>query len=315
MTSESILDIILEKTCNIESETNQTKIQRTLDEAIKLNSRRERDLRGSTLTIKLDETTRDDIDSYFEDYVKAAEELPVNSWQDKQNVYVQFTSIRSKRIFLESVKNKQTGDIIEMLILTNLKEPNDKEEHFTRRPVRMEINNVKSQLKTQVIKQTLETMLLNSDGLIEFKESRTLSNKSRNIYFRVTQKGFEQIIGSFDGVIPYSEKSNGKTLKNKLYTKISAKPYRCRECFRVGPHSCQGKLCTQCSKVGHLTKDCKSKTKYCDNCTRKGHRLKDLHCPFFLNEVSKEIRKMDFPLEYLEEEEFRFALIKHLQLK
>ena len=56
-------------------------------------------------------------------------------------------------------------------------------------------------------------------------------------------------------------------------------------------------------------------TKFCTNCKQKGHKAKDTHCRTYLMEISKELRKMDIPLEYLVEQEFREALVRHTQLK
>lgn len=319
--NSTILDVILEKTANVEHESNQNKIHRILNEAIKVNSRRERQLRASTITVKLDNNSdnRATIEKYVDEWLENREQIPATIWQDKVNVYIQFADEFTKTDFIESVSDNNIGPTTARIIANNLKKPNNRGEHFERKPVRLEIGNVKMNLKIANIKKTLECITSASGEIEGLKEGKVSAlTRSRNLYFRTNQVGTRHIFKTLDGAIPYADKAlDGSGYKTKLYTKINAKPYQCHNCFTIGPHpSCvKGKLCGQCCKPGHTTKECQSKTKYCDNCKMRGHRAKDTHCPYYLNEVAKELRKMDLPLEYLEEQGERETLIKHLQLK
>lgn len=67
--------------------------------------------------------------------------------------------------------------------------------------------------------------------------------RSRTIQW-VNQWVFRELFKIHDGQLPYSHKESTKTVKERLYIKLNAKPYQCRECFKIGPHKCQGKLCT-----------------------------------------------------------------------
>ena len=319
--SSTILDVILEKASNIEHESNQNKIHRLLNEAIKLNSRRERQVRAATITIKMEADNRSIIESYIDDWLEKRDQVPATIWQDKFNLYVQFSDEFTKLDFIDSLNRRNEPTIVVTNIIKDgLRGINSRGEHFERKPVRFEISNVKNNLKIENIKKVLECITSASGEIQDLKEGKaSLLTRSRNIYFRTNQIGVKHIFKTLDGAIPYCDKASGgsSSFKTKLFTKINAKPYQCRNCYTIGPHpTCtKGKLCAQCCKPGHITKDCKSKTKYCDNCKIRGHKAKDTHCPYFLNEVAKELRKMDLPLEYLEEDNEREALIKHMQLK
>ena len=64
-----------------------------------------------------------------------------------------------------------------------------------------------------------------------------------------------------------------------------------------------------------MTRDCKSNIRFCPLCKRKGHRAKDTHCPTYLYELTKELKKMAIPLEWMEDKDMRMTLIKSIQLK
>lgn len=318
MTSNTILDLILEKASNIEQETSSTKIQRTLNEAIRLNSRRERDVRASTISIKIDPDclTRESIENYVDEWLEKESEAPASVWQDQSTTYVQFTLPATRNKFLEQANSRTPGPLVMKQIAINLQQANIYGEHFTRKPVRLEINNLKAHIDTEQVKKILETMAGDNSKITEFKESKNgASMRTRSVYFRVDQSTFSHLFKLHDGQLPYCSKKAGKTTKDRLYIKINAKPYQCRDCFKIGPHKCQGKICGQCSKPGHETRECKQTLSYCDNCSWKGHKCRDTHCPYYLNEVAKELRKMDIPLCFLENDDERFALVKHLRIK
>lgn len=137
--------------------------------------------------------------------------------------------------------------------------------------------------------------------------------KSRSIFFKTNAASTKTLLVGLDGMLPYSNQAT--QTRTKLYLRINVKPWQCRDCYKIGQHQCTGKKCAQCGTTGHSGKECKSKTKFCDICKRKGHRAKDAHCPTYLNEVAKEIRKIDIPLEFYEDKELRIMLTRHLQIK
>lgn len=310
--NESILDVLLEKAANIEHSTNQNTIARLLSEAIRLNAKRERTLRESTITIRMsDRLTKEKIMEEIENkWVNDMKQAPVTFWQDKESVFCQFVTPQTKNDFLDMVLLAKEG----MTVKEAIARANSDGVHFQRRPVRLEIPNVRQNIKTDIIRNTLENLVSASGAIQEFKEGKMqAATRSRGVYFKTNSTGFCQLFKTIDGAIPYSNKETNT--RARLFIKINAKPWQCRDCFKIGQHQCEGKSCSQCGNKGHLTADCKAKTKNCNNCRRKGHKAKDAHCPTYLNEMAKELRKMDLPLEFLEDPDLRFCLIKHLQLK
>lgn len=310
--NETILDVILEKTANVEHQANLSTIARTLNEAIRLNSKRERALREATISIKISDTTNREkiIETIESKWMTGKQQVPVTFWQDKEYVYCQFVSPTTKNNFLDFVALSGEGDVVR----DNIVAANSEGLHFQRKPVRLEVANVRANIKTELIRATLDKIVANIGEIQDFKEGKMQTiSKTRGIYFRANAACFSQLFKTLDGSVPYANKDTNT--RTKLLIKINAKPWQCRDCFKIGQHQCEGKVCGQCGTKGHAAVDCRSKTKSCNNCKRKGHRAKDTHCPFYLNEIAKELRKMDIPLEFLEETDMRFCLIKHLQLK
>lgn len=314
----TILDQILEKATNIEKESNTNKIVRILNQAIWLNGRHERDSRKSTLAIKYDEKdlTIEAIDAFFDEWIETNERMVYCLSQDKENVNVHFALEVDKTDFLNTAGCQQQGSLTLKLIQANIQPPNIYGEHFTRKRVRIEIANIKQFVDTSEVKKALEKMLGTTDHPAEFKESKaSKEQRFKAVYFRLTQEGFNILFKNHGGKITYKKAEGSKRTRINLHAKINAKPFQCRDCFSFGQHKCNGKVCINCAKPGHLTKDCPSKVSYCDNCSMKGHKAKDTHCPAYLDAVACELRRMDIPLRYLEQEEDRLALIKHLRLK
>lgn len=312
----SILDVIHEKAANIEQTTNVQNIKLSLNEAIKILARKERSIREATITFKLSEflVASKAIQLIEAELDKCLSTIPPTFWQDKEALYCQLDSAESKNVLLDQIRLSENSTQLQ----TALMRPNNLGQHFQRKPIKLEIQNLRSNLKADTIREAIKYTASESDAeLIEFKEGKPHPiTKNRSIYFRVNGPMFKHIFCKLDGAIPYSNRSTNTRIK--LMVKINCKPFTCRECnqFGGGPnHRCAGKSCTNCGLKDHLARECKSKTKFCSNCKRKGHRSKDSHCPTLLNEVSKEIRKADIPLEFLEEKELRTTLIKHLQTR
>lgn len=312
----SILDAIHEKASNIEQATNSQTIKNGLDNMIKVAAKRERKLRESTLTIKHSETLDHGtiIDIIETKWVIGEKQLPITFWQDKENTYAQLHDKETKDKLLNKFKDPSwianENDKLLKAAINNI----NGQIHYTRKQVKIEISNVRGNVKADLIKTTLDELMKDTAIIVGFKEGKPHNiTKARSIYFRVDAEGVRKLLGTMDGAIPYLNRATSTRIK--LFTKINVKPWQCKDCQTFGQHQCSGKTCNQCGIKGHETKECKSKTKHCNNCKRKGHRTKDVHCPIYMAEILKEIKKADLPLEYLENKELRQQLINSLQYR
>lgn len=308
MESNNAIDVLLEKTSNIEEIVHKRKVRKYISDCLRNLAKRERNLREATIMLKYNDTlSAKDIPDIVEKKWSQEQNKPsITSWQDKEVVYLQFADLETKQSFLDFAALHMPDKFV-----SAIQPPNAMNEHMKRKPVRVVINNVRAAYRADLIKAGLEKTLP-TGGLMEFKENKANPiTKARNIMFQTNEDGFKFLFGTLDGIMPYF----GLTLnqKTRLRMKIFCKPWACRDCFSFGYHQCEGKLCGQCSGTKHITKDCVQKTKYCKNCKKRGHRSKDPHCEIYLQEVAKELRKFAIPMEYLEENELRFNLTQHLQ--
>lgn len=323
----SILDVIHEKTANVEQINNQQNTLRLLHEAIKLLGKRERALRESTITVCREGGRLGDKRLEHNEIVEIIEkiwcqdndQITCTYWQDKTNTYCQFIDCPSKNAFLDKLSSQATeinqnqSPNIELLRVAIIK-PNNAGLHYTRKPARLEISNVRHNIKLDTVKDTLERLTSAIGQITDLKEGKEHKvTKIKSIYFRTNSAGFAQLMGPLDGAIPYTNKST--QTRTRLFIKLNCRPWQCKECAAYGQHQCIGKCCAQCGNKGHEARDCYSRTKTCNNCKKRGHRAKDSHCPMYISETIKELRKMDIPLEYLEDKELRTTLIRALQYK
>lgn len=353
--------MILEKVTNTEEEIHANKLRRKLKDIIKLNGRREKKLRECTITLKVAPANYD-IKSVAliieEEYNKPKGKNSCIYWQDKDHVYVQFDSSKTKMEFLQFSMNNLSGEFNNALMCIN----QSTGLHFERKPVKIDIMNVKKVIKTEIIENQLKILVshngqenqetqenqenLHQGAANHSSQQQTATNHSssnnnnnktttpnlalakienfrqgkphatsgaRCLMFKCNAEAFKILFDSLNGHLPYVD--NLKDIRHRLFLKVNVKPWLCKECYRFGQHKCEGMSCATCGVKGHLTKVCKSPTKFCVNCQKRGHRAKDIFCPKYLTEVGKEIRKLDIPLEFYEDEKLSFALIKHLTLK
>lgn len=303
----SILDSIQERAINIEEAANKTTIEKQLTEILKNIGRKERSLRESTITITID--NYDTITAEIKQWEADNPVCILTTWRDKECAYVQFRDADTKLYFIEDIitnKNKY------QMLNNCIKPPNQHGTHFTRKPVKIEIPNIKTNITANNIKTILIQILGSDNAILSFKEGKiNTRTNTRSLIIATTAGCILKLFGEFDGALPY----NDKNTRTKLQMKIIAKPWLCRECFSFNQHECVGKRCGQCGLIGHTTNNCKSKTRYCNNCEKRGHKAKDIHCQKYITEVAKEIRKYDIPVEFYEKKGNREMLIKYIQLK
>lgn len=308
----SILDIIHEKAANIEQATNNNSIKSKLNESIKGFAKREEKLRLSTITLKLNEAlTLNKITEIIEKkWTNDMRQVSPTYWQDREHGFCQFLGQKEKIAFLEIIKQDPECQPIKEA-LNNSSAQNT---HYTRKPVKIEITNVRGNIQANKIKQIITSTAKPECSFSELKEGKPNPiNKARSITFKANAAGTRHVFSQLEGAIPYVVPETN--IRTKLRARINARPWTCRDCFQFGQHQCKGKLCQKCGSKDHITKTCKSLTKFCTNCRKRGHKAKDSHCQSYINELTKEIRKMDIPLEYFEDKNLRALFINTLQLK
>lgn len=191
--------------------------------------------------------------------------------------------------------------------------------NFVRKEVKIEITNVRAQIKHEKIYNILKGLAKEDMFISEIKNGKLhgpAGRQARSLMFKVNGAGFDLIFNRLNGVIPYNSPDENLTLK--LIPRINVRPWSCRECYFIGPNhtNCPGKTCAQCGSKNHITKTCSNKyQRYCTNCRKIGHRARDKHCQAYLNEVIKEIKRMDIPLGFLEDKIKRFDIIKAFLVK
>lgn len=300
---------IHEATSNIERLVNNQSIKEALAEAIRVQGRKEKTLRQSTLSFNNLGIDTKDISSWIdEEWVYKLKQAPVTYWSDKQFLNCQFINNEAKLSYLASGLNAKP------ILQDKLVPMNDMGEHFKRRAVRLVINNVKPAVNTDRLIEIIKNCTDFDAEISEVKDGKPNPvTKARSIFFRINGHGLMIIVDKLDGEIPYTDKNSH--VRTRLRVRVNCKPWQCRDCFAIGLHQCEGKKCRNCASKSHITKDCASGLKYCGNCRKRGHRSTDLHCSTYLNEIAKEIRKMDIPIQMLEDKELRLNLTKCIQLK
>lgn len=314
----SILDIIREQTSNIEQYTNSNLTTKAISETLKEFAHKERITRESTITIRnLENFSLDSVATIIEkEWTGEKEQAPATFWQDKTHTFVEFINPEAKRAFLTFVKERHHTNPAKDKLMEMIMQPNSLGHNFTRKEVKLEITGVRANIKHELIEGLLKKMAKPDTSISAIKEGKLhgMQTKMRSLMFKVNANGFNLIYNDLHGIIPYNNLDT--STKIRLYPRVNCKPWNCRDCFFIGPnHKCEGRACAQCGNKGHSTKDCKSKTRYCTNCRKKGHRAKDAHCPIYIREVVKEIKRMDIPLEFLEDDTKRFDLVKTLYYK
>lgn len=315
------IDVLIEKTGNIERTSNAQLIRTHLNEAMKQLAAKEPSTRKFTFTFNkvnslqsLEEIT-DELEN-----IKDPANGPIMTWTDKNNAYVKLAGKAERDNFFKTLKNAAAGTTIAEIYSKLKRNTDGTAVKLTRKPARIEIQNVKNNIPFDAIKLTLEDIAGSQpESITDIKEGKTIQNiNARVIMFKATAKAIETIFKTLGGVIQVKlphPKDGSVARKTNLYPRINTKPFMCRECFFIGSHhECKGKACANCGSCEHKAQACTTKTKFCTNCKKGGHRARDTHCPKYLNEIAKEIQRIDIPLEALTDVNLRSTLIKNLQL-
>lgn len=305
------MEVVSEKINNIERFTNNQTVKQELNTALKSLAKRERETRELTITIRTDQDLKQAEIIEEIDMLKTSS-APIISWQDKDKAYVKFYNLETRNKAMEQFKKAKVGSTLSKIYLLTEVDKFCQSKSLTRKPTRLEIQNVKT---TILFKQVIKIMEDIQDGeqlFTDFKEGKAIQKtNTRMIAFNSTAKGIERIFKNYGGAIPIK---NGQ-YQTRLFPRVNVKPYMCRECNFIGPqHQCPGKTCNNCGETNHKANECKMEGRSCSNCKKRGHRAKDNCCPKYIQAIVKEIERKDIPLEFYEEPELRSMLIKNLQL-
>lgn len=316
--ADGLMESIVEKLTNIESMTTTKTTEDIIADALKDHAKRERILRETTITLKhTNEFTSENISEVIKsDYIVALDMPVVEFWRDKDFTYAKFLSKVCKDHFLAYVTETRLVANSQDKLAAAIQTANPDGTHFSRKDVRFEIPNCPELIDTAQLNKTITRVMAPGAVVKDIREGKVhgYGRKVKSIMLKTNAEGCRTILRGFLGAIPYN--SLDSKIKTKLHPKISCKPWSCKDCYFIGPnHKCEGKICAQCAKKGHATKDCKAKIRYCANCKKRGHRAKDANCPIYMREVLNQIKRMDIPMEILEDESRRNQLAKSLYYK
>lgn len=308
----SILDVIKEQTTNLERIVTGSNVEELILEGLREFGTRERATREATITIRhADGLDFDKISNIINEEWSVARKLPpVIFWKDRDSTYAQFLDRATKDKFIELAKSKPALQTIANKIVP----PDHNGSHLARKHVRITIPAVPESVEPEKVETTLREMASKHTTMTPIRAGKPYgqARRLRSLMTAVNSDGFRLLFRGLGGAIPHNDAKS----KTRLFPKVACKPWSCRDCFFIGPnHQCQGKACAQCGNHGHSAKDCKSKTRFCTNCKKPGHRARDAHCPIYVREVVKEIKRMDIPLEFLESKSKRVELLKSLIYK
>lgn len=306
---QQLMALIHQSTGNIERIQNSKYIRETLADAILIHGKKEKSLRQSTISYANKDINPKDISAIIDnEWVFKLNQAPVTYWNDKENLNCQFIDFEAKANFLNS------GIHLKPPMFERMMQANEQGEHFKRRPIRIVINNVRPSINTTRLMEIMKNCTDFDTEITDLKDgSPHPVTKSRSVFFRINAHGLRILLEKLNGEIPYADKTG--PAKARLRIRINCKPWQCKDCATIGTHQCEGRKCRNCANKGHNTKECQSTTKFCGNCKKRGHRSTDLHCPTYLNEVAKEIRKMAIPIDMFENKQLRLSLAKSVQLK
>lgn len=305
----STLELIKEKVLNIDRTQVKRNIKLIIDEAISIMAHREERLRKSTITLTIgsnlsrEEITNEIIKKYDDNH------KPI-FWQDKTKLFIKLQSEDAKNQFLDELNLDLETATNNLDIASLVMPPDVNGYHYTRKPIKLIINNIKANFKVDDLSQQLSAYKIENAKFEEFREGKLNKAGIKVITFRTNAQGFDFIFDNLSNCINIQKRNN-----LKVWPKINVRPWTCRDCFQLGfEHKCKGKLCANCGGNNHKSNDCKTTTRICSNCSLRGHRAKDIQCPKFLTAVIKELQRSDVPVKYYTQKSLRAILTTNLQL-
>lgn len=325
---------------------NKTEIDRliaNIDDSIKLAGKNERHLRRSAVSIEMNESEGLDFD-YIRRIVfnsltfKQLSSAQVYYWSDDKFTSAYFHSEKLRNRFIELVEHSTDSPL-----RGKIKEANENGERITRKPVPIEIQDNANGREHEELRTYIES-LLQSNGDGSRVDSAVVSNEScrakngiiaikiggqnnlgvtgvgHKLVLAVNAAGFRDILSKFGDRIQYLPFPRGTeslrtaciSERGSIRLMIRFGSWMCATCCSVYKrHDCPGVICIKCGRSNnHSTNDCPSMESFCRNCHERGHMVTDLNCPQYISKLIHELRQLDIPLEYYEDEKLRSILVK-----
>lgn len=191
---------------------------------------------------------------------------------------------------------------------------------FKKAHVRLEMINIEpgvdpSSIRNQILKSCPPEAYVSS-----VRESKLMTSRNvKSLLLQVDATAFRHIMETLSGKLIYRSPRDGSQVK-RVQVRVNGRPFICPNCYSLGNHhqqhkACPGRLCSKCGETGHSFKECKGHDEYCVNCKQLDHTARDLDCPSYLKMYARELRKMDIPMEYYEDDTARARLLSILVVR
>lgn len=306
-------DMIYEKVANCESKANKVYIDNYLKNNLHKLTKMERIKTESTISIKTDNLAIDKnkIMDTIKDTCKPHRiSLPI-TWDNRRDtIFAQFINQEQKMRLIKSIRTNKTNPLYNMIV--KIKEETG---HYNKPPVKMEIANIDQNIDERQIEATLKAAINTDCYISNLKSGKVHGQKQlKSISFTMDATGIKKLTEKTRWTIPYVDERSMK--RTNLFIKINCKPWLCKDCLGIhNKERCPGKICTRCSKKGHNSIECSSPTKYCKNCNEPGHSPKETHCTFYLNQLVKNLTRVDIPSNTWDSNRLLLDTIENIQLK
>lgn len=306
-------------------------IRKTIYNNLKRSVHDERNTRNLTLTFKKSDSVTE---SFFvkiitQEYVDRLSKPVITYWFNKLYIFAKFIDRAEKLCFVDWLQTaRQCGNVRYSML-----QRNKDATHFKRRPVCISLQRVNSSIRTTKIHRTLKHLMNLSCFLSDPREGQEIelnrsngarggsigdsgcnSDKARTISWLVDANAFRKIFIDLNGSVPYAT-SDSTVRSKRLRFRINCKPRACKHCYVLGAHKCRGRFCLKCGSKAHHYAKCRStQAKLCMNCKRRGHLSNDSRCPKYIWALTRELFKMDIPMEFYENDDLRDKVVQAILL-
>lgn len=219
--SGSILDKIYEKVCNTESITTREEIRRNLCDILIDLSKNDELNRKSTLAItKSPDVPHKEMIDMLDIWLFERGFVPTIDWQDKDHSFFRFESEHAKLKFIQFISGVHLGDSqnpdlneqgikIYKTMSANLNKLDKNSQNWTKKPVRIQIENVRKNIDFDILKEILIITAVHNNKITDLREGKKHAfNQSRSIMFKANAENIERFFLELKGMIQYNSNFN-----------------------------------------------------------------------------------------------------------